>query len=105
LTPRGGRDSLMTFDPIAIALGRLAARLSPDLVLEVERNGDWRPAYACSDGERILAIEATYREGRPGGAYHQEQEETEGGQVGEKDFVGCAVIGAPGRWLQGLLGP
>lgn len=32
----------------------MAARLDGDLVLEVERDGEWRPAYACSDGERIL---------------------------------------------------
>lgn len=37
-----------------LSLWDMAARLSPELVLEVERDGIWRPAYACSDGERIL---------------------------------------------------
>ena len=32
----------------------MAARLNTDLVLEVQRHGKWRPAHACSDGERML---------------------------------------------------
>lgn len=37
-----------------LSLWGMAARLSADLVLEVEKNGQWRPASSCSDGERIL---------------------------------------------------